>query len=366
MTDARAPFRLTEGSSLLLDLLRGLSAQAVLLGHALFFFGIYGPGAAPGAFVMQNFAVLVFFVLSGLLITYSTVNKIRRGGADYGFTRYFIDRFSRIFVTLVPALLLIVVLDLVSRSLAPGKYLYDDSFDLPTFVGNLLMLQDFPKLPITSFGSGQTLWTLAIEWWIYLLFGWGLLRVLRPTSPAWYDYAVLFPLLIVPSWNFWGGDGHGLTLTWIFGAIGFGVLASGWLGGLAAPKKWGLVAWFSAVAGVRFRLTGLEYEPVFAFCVGAVITVLVSLFAATQWPKILGRLVRTNAAFSYTLYLTHYSILDLLRSLYGDTLGTWTLLFTGLLISNVIAAGLGLFVEVRATEWTKRWLYRRFLPARSR
>ena len=360
------PFRLTAGNSLLLDLLRGLSAQAVLLGHALYFFNIHGPGADPGVFVMQNFAVLVFFVLSGFLITYSTANKLRRRGAGYGFTRFFIDRFSRIYVTLLPALLIILGLDLVSRALAPGSYLYGNSFDLPTFLGNLLMLQDFPKLPVTSFGSGQVLWTLAIEWWVYLLFGWGLLRVLRPARPRWFDYAVLLPLLIVPSWNFFGGGSHGLTLTWIFGATGYGLLASGWLRPLSPLKKWGLIAWFTAVGAARFYLTGLEYEPVLAFCTAAVITLLVSLFATVRWPRGVARPVRASAAYSYTLYLTHYSLLDLLRNLYGDVLGPWALLLLGLLLCNLLAATVGLYVEVRATERVKQWLYRRFLPSTAR
>jgi hypothetical protein len=33
------------------------------------------------------------------------------------------------------------------------------------------MLQDFPGLPITSFGSARPFWMLAIEWWIYLFVG---------------------------------------------------------------------------------------------------------------------------------------------------------------------------------------------------
>ena len=44
------------------------------------------------------------------------------------------------------------------------------------FMGNVLMLQDYPLLlnytGITNFGTAHVLWTLAIEWWIYLAFGW--------------------------------------------------------------------------------------------------------------------------------------------------------------------------------------------------
>ncbi|MEO0735061.1 MAG: acyltransferase family protein, partial [Bacteroidota bacterium] len=166
-------FRLTAGQSLLLDFIRGWSAQAVLFGHALYFFNLHGPGAPSTDFFVHRYAVAIFFLLSGFLITYSTVGKLARK-ADYGFRQYFIDRFARIYTALVPALLFILVVDLVSRSLSPATYAYADAFSARDFLGNLLMLQYFPGLGlllgerIEAFGSGTTLWTLSIEWWIYL------------------------------------------------------------------------------------------------------------------------------------------------------------------------------------------------------
>lgn len=53
------------------------------------------------------------------------------------------------------------------------EYGYLNFFNTRTFIGNLLMLQNFPKfdLSITTFGSGRPLRTLSIEWWLYMSFG---------------------------------------------------------------------------------------------------------------------------------------------------------------------------------------------------
>ena len=51
---------------------------------------------------MQNIAVLIFFILSGFLITYSTLRK-KTFARNYSIFNYFIDRFTRIYVAFIPA-----------------------------------------------------------------------------------------------------------------------------------------------------------------------------------------------------------------------------------------------------------------------
>jgi peptidoglycan/LPS O-acetylase OafA/YrhL len=365
MPEQRSDFRLTEGNSILLDLIRGLSAQAVVFGHALYFFGIIGLDTDPGTLVVQNFAVLIFFVLSGFLISYSTANKIKRR-EDYGFRTYFIDRFSRIYVTLLPALLIVLVLDTISRQLYPTAYAYDASFNLATFLGNLFMLQDIPGVPqiigqrMTSFGSGQPFWTLAIEWWIYMFFGWCLLRIFLPAKRRFTDWVVLIPLLVVPSFNMWGGKGNGLMITWLLGSLAYLVIADGYLKVVTRKQSLLLAGWLTVLGIIRFWKTGKEFDPILAFLATAVILLMVHFFATVTWPRLLAWFSRTNAAFSYTLYLTHYSILDLMRAHFGESLSPWTLVFIGMAISTLIAAPIGLYVETTLTARVKAYLYRRF------
>jgi peptidoglycan/LPS O-acetylase OafA/YrhL len=314
---------------------------------------------------VQNFAVLIFFVLSGFLISYSTDHKIKRR-AGYGFRAYFIDRFARIYVTLLPALLIVLLLDTVSRYFYPTAYAYEASYNLTTFFGNLLMLQDLPGIPqiigqrMTSFGSGQPFWTLAIEWWIYMFFGWCLLRIFLPARRRLTDWVVLVPLLVVPSFNMWGGKGNGLMMTWLLGALAYLVIKSGYLSNVTRKQTLLLVGWLTVLGTMRFYKTGKEFDPILAFLATAVIMLLVHFFATVTWPRLLAWFSRTNAAFSYTLYLTHYSILDLMRTHFGDSLSPWTLVLLGMIISTIVAAAVGLYIETTLTVRVKAYLHRRF------
>lgn len=360
------PFRLTEGNSVFLDLLRGVSAQAVVIGHALFFYGFTDLETSPDFFVMQGYAVLVFFILSGFLITYSTVNKLRRGDA-YGFGHFFIDRFSRIYTGFVPALLFVLVVDSISRYWYPDAYPYAAAFNLKTFVGNLLMLQDIPGANylfggrMTSFGSGRPFWSLAIEWWIYLFFGWAVLRLLPRRGNRRINLLVFAPLLIVPSFNLWGGHGNGLMATWLLGALAYLVIANGYLHDLSRRHLLLLSAWLTALGVIRFLKTGEEYDPILAFLSTTVILLLIKCLEHFSWPKTLTWLIRKNAAFSFTLYLVHYAVLDILRSAYGTSVSPAMLLVGGFVLSNLCAMAIGLYTEVSLTARVKRWLYQRFL-----
>ena len=86
--------KITSGQSVALDLARGISAQAVLLGHDLSAVGYQHP-----KLLFQNLGVVVFFILSGMLVTRSVMNK----PDGYRFADYLIDRGARIFVPYVPA-----------------------------------------------------------------------------------------------------------------------------------------------------------------------------------------------------------------------------------------------------------------------
>ena len=73
MQAEKAPFRLNEESSAALHAVRAIAAQAVLIGHALLYLGIY-PFNRKIPYI-QSLAVSVLFVLSGYLTMYSFLQK---------------------------------------------------------------------------------------------------------------------------------------------------------------------------------------------------------------------------------------------------------------------------------------------------
>src|SRR6478609_5849272 len=133
--------RLTKSSSILLDLIRGISAQLVVIGHLFSFYNIFGLRQHENRFLMQEFGVVIFFILSGFLIGYSVDNKSEKH--VYTFRHFFLDRFSRIFIAYIPALFVIALLDAAAWKIS-GSTGYAEAQNIQTFVGNIFMLQDFP------------------------------------------------------------------------------------------------------------------------------------------------------------------------------------------------------------------------------
>jgi peptidoglycan/LPS O-acetylase OafA/YrhL len=348
-------YTLSRNSSLMLDLMRALASQAVVVGHGISFFGIW-PAVQPPRFpYIQNVAVVVFFVLSGFLITYATLRK----PAGYTFREFFIDRFARIYSAYFVVLLVVWGIDRYAIHVDPAAYGYADALNWRTFLGNVVMLQDFPRgevhglllvgaepgqRVITSLGSARPFWTLAIEWWIYMGFGWVVLR--RWKSPLYY--VVLACLLVVPAYNLIGGRGNGLALMWIFGgamclvishprirAIGTGALVFAALG-------------FGALSIALLRITKEPYDPKYAALFGAALLCAVLAIDRVQWtpPALVTKSIRFIANYSFALYLLHYTILNLMT--HAPVLESPTANFVlAVVVCNVASIIVAYFTEFR-------------------
>ena len=355
-------YKLSQGASVVLDLIRGASAQFVVIGHGISFFGIFHFLQPPNFPWMQKIAVLIFFLLSGFLITYSTVRK-RLNSAGYGFKHFFIDRFARIYVAFIPALVFVVILDALSRYLNPETYSYSEAFDLVTFIGNLFMLQDHvvfsltPEMNVTSFGSARPFWTLAIEWWIYLFFGYLVLVFAKQKNLSLVSVGIVSLLSIVPLFNLVSGRGGGLSAYWIFGAMIYLISTQGILQQVAVRTKVLTSLVLAALACLRIAYTGQEYEPIFALILALMLLIIIDIFDQVRIPKSIVKFIRVQASFSYTLYLIHYSILDFFKAHFHEASNPYLLFAAGFVVANLISLAIGRFTEVVLTERVKRSLY---------
>jgi len=357
-------FKLSSGSSIVLDLIRGLSAQIVVIGHGISFFGIFTFLHEPNFPWMQNIAVLIFFLLSGYLITYSTVRK-KMKIPGYGFKHYFSDRFSRIYTAFVPSIVFIVLIDLVSRYMNPELYSFNSAFNLKTFLANLLMLQDHAifsytsSLKITSFGSARPFWTLAIEWWIYLCFGYFILVFLRKKKINISNLIILGFFSLVPVYNLIMGRGHGLTTYWLFGALIYLISTLNILNSIRQRVKIILTIMICGLAFLRAYIQMEAYDPIFAFLLAIVIWLIIDIFKNIEFSKAAVNIIRYNASYSYTLYLIHYSILDFLFNHFSNQFNSYILFLVGFLLSNVLSALIGRYTELNLTKKVKQYLYTR-------
>lgn len=199
-----------------LDLIRGLSAVAVLVYHIRYrFFFDYSDIITPDFFTFSFYAltsfghdaVIVFFVLSGFFISASVLRD--QAAERWSWKRYAINRLTRLYLVLLPGLLLTILWDLLGLCFYPGNPIYSgvprpwghdffpvsDRLSLSTFVANALFLQEILAHPL---GSNAPLWSLSYEFWYYVLFPIGWFALVRPTR-IWRSivHLTVFALLLI-------------------------------------------------------------------------------------------------------------------------------------------------------------------------
>lgn len=108
-------------------------------------------------------AVIVFFVLSGYLVGGSLISNVVNEKPLW--VKYLVDRLVRLWMVLIPALLIGAVCDIYTIYLnpaVPGA----DRITLNVFFGNLVFLQ---TILVQPFGTNIPLWSLAYEFWYYMI-----------------------------------------------------------------------------------------------------------------------------------------------------------------------------------------------------
>ncbi len=339
-------------SSFVLDLIRIAAAWGVLLGHGLSFCGISvlkDPTYFP---YIQNIGVVLLIMISGFLFAHSMSGKIYDN--KLSFRDYFIDKACRIGFAFVPAVIFAAFVDAITISVAPEFYGYYGAFNIKTFVGNILQLQDIPRpdLFITSFGSARQFWTLAVEWWFYMLGGFAVLYVYpRVKEKKLSVFAlILLVFLSIPAMNHLiGGRGNGLTAVWGLGILIYFVYTQ--------FKKQNLIV-ITLLTVLAMALTlncGLylkeAYSIPFVLCLS--VTVLLMLILAENLSEIVKRIwgrkfVKFLANYTYSLYLVHYSIMYLLDCVARAGIGlgdAYTRFWAGVILSNVVAIPFSLVFE---------------------
>jgi peptidoglycan/LPS O-acetylase OafA/YrhL len=316
----RVPFRQT-GASVSLDAARGIAALLVLLDHChnLFFvscadalartahpkliYMLYGlTSAGPQA-------VVIFFVLSGYLISGSVFRSLEQG--RWSWKDYLTNRLVRLWLVLLPALVLCAAWDLgrLAWSGDAGSLMeraHANGLTWGLFCGNLFFLQDGW---VRTFGSDRVLWSLGAEFWYYILFPVGLLALRRKTAmKSRLLYAVGFVLVA----GFAGRWVLGLFPVWLFGTA---------LALVRPPRVGSVVRWVTAVlyAPVVFVLPMVPWpwryfkmDYALGLLTVLLLWVLLSAGERANESRVYVRAARSLAGPSYSLYLVHYPMLAFL------------------------------------------------------
>jgi peptidoglycan/LPS O-acetylase OafA/YrhL len=346
--------RLTERASVHLDMARGVAALAVLVGHVrgLFFVDYHDlPHHSPlvsafyAATALGHQAVVVFFVLSGFFIVSSIADSFEQH--KWSWTAYLVNRITRLSLVLIPSLILCSILDRIGMAMAataplyrhPVANLFTDSIaSLETFrnfVGNLFYLQGILVQPL---GSNAPLWSLSYEFWYYIIFPMALCALVKRYRPSMrITYLVL---AIVVTWSV----GYTIALYFLVWLLG-GAIA------ISRVVKWSPVRFSRAIIAAAIPLVlvlGLSVaHPLNSpFLMDAIVALAFGLwiYAVVEAPEksapaFYAKPARLFAGFSYTLYLTHFPIVFLLRSRILGERRLWNLTLVHFVYVLLITAG---------------------------
>ncbi|MFT4803461.1 MAG: peptidoglycan/LPS O-acetylase OafA/YrhL [Psychroserpens sp.] len=143
---------------------------------------------------------MVFFVMSGFLVSKSAMRAINENNLGM----YFVNRFVRLYVVLIPALILTFFMDTVLINQLKGYVevsliqMIENRTSTISFFGNMFFLQD---ILVPRFGSNGPLWSLANEFWYYVLYPLIVLVIFRPLKywkKLYVTSLVIGLLLILP------------------------------------------------------------------------------------------------------------------------------------------------------------------------
>lgn len=183
-----------------IDILRGLSIGIVLIHHFYLAYGFpHGPaGSASARFVRSlgrngNYGVIVFFAISGYLITSTS---LRRFGSLHRISArtFYAFRFARIFPCLVLILAIVTVLG------NTGLHYFTNSHHVSFWLADLSILTFWHNVLMAKLGYFNyclnVLWSLSDEEVFYLVFPllWLCLRKTRFVVAVWILAIVVGPI----------------------------------------------------------------------------------------------------------------------------------------------------------------------------
>jgi peptidoglycan/LPS O-acetylase OafA/YrhL len=298
------------GFSAYLDLLRLVAAGLVFLSHL----GRPRFGGAAFSFPEHtgHSAVVIFFVLSGYVIDYVA------HGRESEPRLFAASRFARLYSVAVPALLLTAFVDATLGGTSQGDLVSHYQYAKPWIYVPLFLAfgTDFWWLKEDAF-SNLPYWSLSYEAWYYVMFG-----CLAFGRSRWRWVAAALAallvgpriLLLLPLWLL----GVGVARYHRVASLRRGTARSLFAASLALivvilVTRCDLLAdrWLADLIGVQ-ATHALRYSQFVLGDLGLALLVAVNVLAARDAELDFGALsgpIRSAAASSFTLYLTHFPLL---------------------------------------------------------
>jgi peptidoglycan/LPS O-acetylase OafA/YrhL len=321
--------------NLWLDFIRGCSALVVCMGHLrnamlVDYAELIHPSIAIKAFYsITSFghqSVMIFFVLSG----YFVGGAVLRSGAKFSWRNYLTARITRLWVVLIPCLIITWGAGQIVGYYAPGALsgasfdiwhsgpkMGEYSADFSTFLANMFFMQTITS-PV--FGLNGPLWSLANEFWYYMLFPLLAIAIGLVDTRKVFFRTLAFIFAMIIAWCLPKDILYGF-MVWIMGVVVY----------LLQSK----IKTFSPITGRIFLLTGIvlfglslcyskftiliqiiPIEPDFAVGFSFAFLCLAltyQTFPEVRWSRFANFSLHISEV-SYSLYLSHFPIVLLIAS----------------------------------------------------
>lgn len=344
---AVTPRPISSALSIHLDALRVIAAIWVALSH-IRSWNLASAEVARWLPLEGHDAVIIFFVLSGFLISHAAA----RAGTIVDFA---IDRASRLYSVVVPILFATWMIDTVAARFAPDAYAGHYEWAKPwiylplhlLFLGEAWTLREVPT-------SIPPFWSLHYEAWYYVAFGvlvftrgvWRFVLLAALATALGHKLLLLWPIWVLGAALYVGRER--ITLT----AGQAKLLLGACLGGYVALEASGLdhVLWLvgdRAVVAIVGDGPGNARHFLADYLVALMIAGAIIALDRLAWicPMPLARAIRWAAGYSFTLYLLHGPFLLTLRN-FIDT----SRLTTSGTLAIIVALGLATVLVGQATE----------------
>jgi peptidoglycan/LPS O-acetylase OafA/YrhL len=289
---------LAKSTSLYLDCIRLVAALAVMLSHLSWH-------KVSGGFLWPlepygHAGVVVFFVLSGFVISYTAEIKERE------IKQFILSRLARLYSVIIPALLLTFVLDSIGQHLGPSPYVPEEESMLLLKIAAALVFVSQTWQHSFTVGSNHAYWSMPYEFWYYVIFA--ALFYLR----GWKRVIWAFAAMLIA-----GPDILLMFPIWLIGVAAYHLDKR-----IRFPRNLAIVlfvASFIVIAGGEYLADGRglltrnysdNYPPgfsLFDYAIGAALAV--NILAARLPLERFEGIIRTAAGYTFSIYLFHLPIL---------------------------------------------------------
>ena len=362
--------QMNKSLSLYLNGVRFLAAMFVFWAHMGYFSG----WRVPIVGYYGSEAVIVFFVLSGFVISYSAKNK------HPDLPDYALSRIARLWSISIPAIALTCLLDTVGQKLALPAYSpmmpYSATKWIVAAFANWAFLSQFWSFSISP-GTNGPFWSITYEFWYYAIFGAAFYLIGRRRVLAVIAALLVAGPKIVAAFPIWL---IGVALLRVLpvdrrstAPISGALVWCASLGFLVAFFSFDVSAWeeeaFPTIAAFAQRGSDVDFLPK-SVLLGLIFGMNLCGFmllsgSITRVAKPLPALISVLADASFGLYLFHYPIGYFVKARLwrqGVTAGSWYIA-TIYLVSFAASFGLGLLFDplrkplLRLLRWAMSFIF---------